>query len=161
MNTTPSHDRIDSISNESHGQLPIKILVLYTGFQQTLAAVRCAAELACGLDARIEMLVTEVVPYPLPIDAPPVVQMFSTRRYQTLIEQSGIETSIHVCLCRDRREALEAVLEPGSIVVIGARRRMWPTKEYRLGQWLRKRDHRVIFVEPKADASNVNGVKNA
>ena len=40
---------------------------------------------------------------------------------------SPVETIVRLYLCRDRFETLQAVLRPRSLVVIGGRRRWWPT----------------------------------
>jgi hypothetical protein len=50
-------------------------------------------------------------------------------------------------LCRDSSETLLAVLKPRSLVVIGGRRRWWPTREERLAKKLRGAGHEVIFAE--------------
>jgi hypothetical protein len=62
-----------------------------------------------------------------------------------------------VCLCREPREALASVLAPGSIVVIGAGRPRWPTREYRFGRWLRTKGCHVIFAGARSGAPEVKG----
>ena len=52
-----------------------------------------------------------------------------------------------IYLCRDRVETLTAVLSPHSLVVIGGRKRWWPTAEKRLARKLRRAGHEVIFTE--------------
>jgi len=141
---------------ELRGGPHFKIFVLFTDIRRTLAALCSAGMLAMGLNARIELIVPQIVPYPLPIDRPPVAPSVSTKTYKTIVEQSGIETSICVYLCRERRGALAAALIPGSIVVIGARRRWWPTREYRLGRWLRANGHRVIYVDIGSEVPEVS-----
>jgi hypothetical protein len=113
----------------------------------------------CGApeDAHIEIIVSEIVPYPLPLDEPPVLRSFWNHRYRTIVEQAGIDTSVHVCLCREPREALASVLAPGSIVVIGTRRPRWPTREYRFGRWLRTKGYHVIFAGARFGAPEVRG----
>jgi hypothetical protein len=72
-----------------------------------------------------------------------------TNRFKTLVEETAIDTSVHVYLCRDRKETAALALPPDSIVVIGDRRSWWPTKEQRFGRWLRSNRHRVMFVDPQ------------
>jgi hypothetical protein len=44
-------------------------------------------------------------------------------------------------------ETLAAVLEPHSLIVLGARKRWWPTQEKRLARKLRRAGHEVILEE--------------
>src|SRR3984885_13046466 len=122
MNMLSSRDLLRS-SDGSHsaGASRITIFVLFTGVGKTLDELWSARRLARDLDAHIEIVVPEIVPYPLLLDEPPVLRSFWNHRYRTIVEQAGIDTSIHVYLCREPREALASVLAPGSIVVIGTR----------------------------------------
>jgi hypothetical protein len=135
----------------SHGSR-LEVFVLFTTVQETLLALRKAASLASHLNARIEILVPEIVPYPLPIDRPSVAPSFLAHRYRTVVQQSGIDTDIRVCLCREPRTALTAALKPGSVIVIGTRLRWWPTKEVRLSRWLEGQGHRVVVVDRREGA---------
>jgi hypothetical protein len=157
MNMLGSRDFIrSSDSSHSAGPSGITIFVLFTGVRKTLDALWSAGRLARDLDAHIEIIVPEIVPYPLPLDEPPVLRSFWNHRYRTIVEQAGIDTSIHVCLCREPREALASVLTPGSIVVIGTRRPRWPTREYRFGRWLRTKGYHVIFAGARSGAPEVS-----
>ena len=154
MNVLGSRDFIrSSESSHSAGPSRITIFVLFTGVGKTLDALWSAGRLARDLDAHIEI----IVPYPSPLDEPPVLRPFWNHRYRTIVEQAGIDTSVHVCLCREPREALASVLAPGSIVVIGTRRPRWPTREYRFGRWLRTKGYHVIFAGPRSGAPEVRG----
>jgi hypothetical protein len=42
-------------------------------------------------DAHVEIIVSEIVPYPLPLDEPPVLRPFWNHRYRTIVEQAGID----------------------------------------------------------------------
>ena len=158
MNMLGSRDFIrSSDSSHSAGASRITIFVLFTGVRKTLDALWSAGRLARDLDAHIEIIVPQIVPYPLPLDEPPVLRSFWKHRYRTIVEQAGIDTSIHVCLCREPREAVDRLLTAGSIVVIGTRRRWWPTREYRFGRWLRTKGFHVVFVGPRSGAPEVRG----
>src|ERR1017187_5521166 len=80
-----------------------EVFVLFTTVPETLHALRTAAGLASDLNARIEILVPEIVPYPLPLDRPAVDRMFLENRYRTVVQQEGIRTDIRICLCREPR----------------------------------------------------------
>ena len=146
-----------SESSHSTGPSRITIFVLFTGVRKTLDALWSAGRLARDLDVHIEIIVPEIVPYPLPLDEPPVLRSFRNHRYRTIVEQAGIDTSIHVCLCREPREAVDRLLNPGSIVVLGTRHRWWPTREYRFGRWLRTKGYHVIFAGARSGAPEVRG----
>jgi hypothetical protein len=137
--------------------------VVFTSEKGTLAALRAAAGLAGNLSARITLLVTEVVPFSLPLDKPPVSIEFLERRPLALVSESRIhpdEISIKVCLCRDRKRCLRQILTPNSLVVIGGRRRWWLSPERALGEWLRRRGHRVIYVDAQAKSRSRSLVRS-
>jgi hypothetical protein len=125
----------------------LEVVVLFTTVPGTLLALRRAADLASQLNARIEIIIPEIVPYPLPVDRPPVAPSFLINRYRTIVQQAGIDADIRICLCRERRAALAATLKPGSLIMIGIRPRWWLTKEARLARWLEAQGHRVVVVD--------------
>jgi hypothetical protein len=125
----------------------LEIAVVFTSVENTLAALRKAAAVASGLGARITLVVPQIVPYPLPLTSPPVLLDFNERRFAVIARESTVETNVHVYLCRDRQEALVQVLAPHSLVVLGSRRRWWPTSEQRLARQLRKAGHEVIVTQ--------------
>jgi hypothetical protein len=126
----------------------LNISVVFTSVKSTLAALKQAASLASSLGARIRLLVPQQVPQPLPLENPPVLAEFNERRFQAIAGESHVETSVHVFLCRDRAQTLKSVLGPGSIVVIGGRKRpWWPTRDEVLARELRRADFEVIFTE--------------
>ena len=126
-------------------QATMEIVVLHTTIAETLAALKAAAHLAQGLSARIRLLVLEVVPYPLPLDHPDVTLPFTHRRFRTLAENTSIETTVDLHLVRDRKKLLESILEPHSVVVMGAHRRWWPTATSRLAKRLERAGHQVVY----------------
>lgn len=125
-------------------QKRLEITVLFTSVRSTVAALRRAGDLASHLDGRITLLVPQVVPYPLPLDSAPVPVEFNERRFRIIAEESRVETTVQVCLCRDRYVALQSVLTPRSLIVIGSLRRWWPTAEKRLIARLRRAGHEVV-----------------
>lgn len=125
----------------------LNISVVFTSVEATMAALRRAAEMATQLGARITIVVPQVVPLPLPLSSPPVLLDFSERRFHTIASESPVETSVRLYLCRDARETLGNVLAPRSLIVVGSRKRWWPTHEKRLARWLRKRGHEVVVTE--------------
>ncbi len=125
----------------------LSIAVIFTSVESTLAALKEAGTLASSLGARITLLVPQVVPYPLPLESPPVLLEFNERRFRLIASQSPVETTVRIYLCRDGLEILTHVLSPGSIVVIGGQKRWWPTREKKLARQLRQAGHEVFFTE--------------
>jgi hypothetical protein len=125
----------------------LSISVVFTSVELTLAALKRAGTLAASLGARINLLVPQIVPFPLPLESPPVLIEWSERRFQVLAGVSQVETAVRIYLCRDRLETLELVLVPRSIVILGARRNWWPSAEKRLARRLRRCGHEVILAE--------------
>lgn len=101
-----------------------EVVVIFTGVRQTLEALRMAASLAQDLHAIIHLVVPQIVPFPLPLDQPPVRRDFIERRFRTLVPNGSIPTWVDVRLCRER-PAIRSLLAPKSLVVIGRRNR-WP-----------------------------------
>ena len=125
----------------------LDIAVVFTSVDPTLAALRRAGVLASSLGARITLVVPQVVPYPAPLESPPVLLDWNERRFRVIAGESPVETAVHIYLCRERMDVLKSVLRPLSLVVLGTRKRWWPTSEVRLARELRKMAHQVILVE--------------
>ncbi len=125
----------------------LNISVVFTSVNATLAALQEAAALACSLGARITLVVPQVVPYPLPLESPPVLVEFNEKLFRAIAVESPVETSVQIFLCRDRLETLTSVLKPGAIVIVGGRKHWWPTKEKTLSRRLGRAGYEVIFKE--------------
>ncbi|HXN46670.1 MAG TPA: hypothetical protein VN893_08510 [Bryobacteraceae bacterium] len=125
----------------------MEVVVIYTGVKNTLAALRAAAGLAQGLSARIRLVVPQSIPFPAQLDEPPVRRDFAERKFRTLAEQSSIETTVEIRVCRDWEAGALDGLKPGSIVIMGAGMRWWPAlRERRLARTLQKLGHRALLV---------------
>jgi hypothetical protein len=142
----PAAGRPTEQTVERH-DLSLNIAVVFTAVESTLAALREAGALAESLGAQITLLVPQVVPYPLPLESPPILVKFNEKRFHVIARQSPVKTKVCIYLCRDRLETINSVLRPSSIVVIGGRKRWWPTSEARLARKLRNAGHEVIFKE--------------
>src|SRR5450631_1985941 len=127
----------------------LNIAVVFTSVESTLTALKEAGNLANSLGARITLVVPQVVPHPLPLETPPVLVEFNENRFRVMASQSPVETSVQIYLCRDRLQTLASALAPGSIVVLGGRRRWWPTKDELLARQLRRAGYEVVFKERK------------
>jgi hypothetical protein len=128
-------------------ELRLNISVVFTTVEATLEALRRAGDLASRLSGQITLLVPQVVPYPLPLTSPPVLLDWNERRFRVIASECPVETKVMLYLCRDRVETLMRVLTARSLIVIGGRKRWWPTAETRLARELRHAGHEVIFTE--------------
>jgi len=131
----------------SYANARLNISVVFTTVDATLAALRKAGALASRMRARITLLVPQIVPYPLPLTSPPVLLDFNERRFRLIAEESPVETTVRLYLCRDRQGMLKGALEPHSVVVLAGRKHWWPTAESRLARALRRDGHEVVFEE--------------
>ncbi len=125
----------------------LEISVVFTSVESTLGALKQAGALAQPLGAHITLIVPQVVPYPLPLESPPVLLDFNESRFFAIARESRIATSVRIYLCRDRWDLLSKSLRPHSLVVLGARKRWWPTPEAPLAKRLRRMGHEVVVVE--------------
>jgi hypothetical protein len=141
--------------NESECRL--EVAVVFTSVTPTIAALKEAGAHADRLRVRINLVVPQIVPYPLPLESPPVMLDFCERRFREIAAESRVETTVQIYLCRDRLEMLKSVLTPRSLVVIGGRKRWWPTREKSLVQKLRRAGHEVIFTEMRSLHSGPGG----
>jgi hypothetical protein len=133
------------LADESDSKLDIS--VVFTSVDATLTALKEAGNLAASLGGRITLIVPQVVPYPLPLTSPPVLVDFNERRLRVIASQCRVETRVSIYLCRDPLETLESVLKPHALVVIGNRKRWWPTRETRLAAKLRRAGYQVVVTE--------------
>lgn len=124
-----------------------EITVIFTSFELTRKAVMNAGTLAMRLGTHIVVMAAQVVPYPLPLDQPPVPYGFLFRRFEAVIDQFPVKTEFRVFLCRDQLECMKSLLSTGSPVVMGVRKRLWPTREARLARQLRRAGYEVILFE--------------
>jgi hypothetical protein len=127
------------------GTATVDIVVPYTTPQLTRLAVREADELAAKLPSRIRVLRLHGVPFPDDLRYPPVA--LDILREQARQVARGVKTSeITLVLTRDPEAALLKTLRPGSIVVIGTRKRWWRTAQERLARICERHGYQVAIV---------------
>jgi hypothetical protein len=123
------------------------VIVLFTSANRTLKALESARSLAKTLCRPIMVLATPVVPFPLPLEEPQVPFDFTIKHFAEAAEQFPENISVVAHPCRDRLEALKQVLPRNSPVLIGIRKRWWPTCDERLAKDLRRAGFSVTVVE--------------
>jgi hypothetical protein len=129
----------------------LDVAVVFTSAAATVLALKKAGTLAESLGARIALLVPQIVPFPLPLESPPILIDFSENRFREIAAESRVETTVQIYLCRDRLETLKAVLAPHSLVIIGGRKCWWPTRDKVLVRRLRRAGHQVVFAETEQE----------
>ena len=74
------HSYAEGLEGSESGLGPrLRVTVVFTTAEGTIAALRTAAGLAKNLGARMALVVTEVVPFHFPLDHPPVSIEFLER----------------------------------------------------------------------------------
>ena len=130
------------------GRAPrLNVNVIFTSLGGTKAALQAAGKLARDLGARVTVLAAQVVPYPLPLEKPPIAVEFTEQALLQMVSEEEVEIAIEVCLCRDSEKTLREALAPESVVVIGGRGRRWPVRERMLARRLRRDGHHVIYAD--------------
>jgi hypothetical protein len=125
----------------------LRVNVLFTSPEATRSAVKMAAQLAGSLGARIRIIAPQVVPFPLQLTQPTIAPEFTAQRARAIMDGCSLEAEIEVCLCREALDAALSVLKPNSLVLVGGRRRFWPTAEAHLAGQLRRHGHQVLFID--------------
>lgn len=126
----------------------LDINVVFTTPQGSRTALQAAENLAEGLESRIFFVVPQVVPRSFSLTSPPIPVPFIEERCTAMAEEceGNAEIRIQVYLCTDLHDCVLHALKPRSLVVIGGRKRWWPTAEQRLARLLQDCGHHVIFV---------------
>jgi hypothetical protein len=137
------------IPAETDAHPELEIFVIFTDHSGTLAALRMADHLGEKLDARLRLLMLYEVPYALPLTRPAVNVRVLEGQLFTFVSKTPVNVAAHIYLCRDKYRTVRLILKPRSIVILGGRRRWWPTAEHRLASVLKKDGHHVIFAESR------------
>jgi len=123
----------------------LRLVIPFTTPELTAAALRHVVG-CTDLDVDIHVIDVEVVPFPCPLDQPPVNKEFAERRLQQLMEDTGLECHAQVVYTRDRFEGFCRALERKSVVVLATKKRWWPTRESTLGRFLTRGGHQVMLL---------------
>ena len=142
-------------SREANGRQPIdgqterrlEVFVIFTDLPGTLAAIQRAEGLAEQLGAHLRLVMPYEVSYTLPLTKPPVSVEFLESQMRDLAARTGMEVEAQVCLCRDKKSALGNLLPPNSLIVVGGRKRWWPTAAQLLARSMQRDGHQVIFAD--------------
>jgi len=119
--------------------------VIFTNFEETRLSLSAANRLAHDLSMRLVVMAAQVVPYPVPLDDPPVSTEFTRELLMRLVR--GVEAEIKLYLCRDRNETIRHALPRGSVVVIGTRKHRWWDRDHVLARQLRRDGHQLMLID--------------
>jgi hypothetical protein len=121
--------------------------VVFTSFDRTLKALQKAMQLAGTSNSEVDVLAVQVVPFVLPLDEPPAPFEFLVRRFAEVADRFSGQIKIKPYLCRDLLEALKRIIDHKCTVVMGVRKRWWPTREERVARQLQRAGFNVVIVE--------------
>jgi hypothetical protein len=121
------------------------VVIPYTTPELTRAALRHAG-VCSDLDVHVDLVDIQVVPFPCPLDQPPINKEFSGLRLHELFKESGLPGKAAVLYTRDWLEGFRRVLEPGSLIILASKKRWWPTREEKLARTLTKAGHHVMLL---------------
>jgi hypothetical protein len=127
----------------------IEIAVVFTDAPGGFAGMQLAVGLAQQLGACLKLFMPYEVHYSLPLEAPPVMREYLESQLHDLAAMTGMKVEAQVCLCRDKKIALNQVLPPNSLIIVGGTKRWWPTPAQKLAQALEADGHHVIFAEQR------------
>ena len=136
----------------------LHVSVLFTDVPATLEALNKAAKLSAGLNAEIELLAPEEMPYPLPLDQHPVRREYAARRLRAITGRINAPLRIHVIYCRDRTAAVRRYLKRKSPLVVAWRRRWFFDATSHLVRALRREGYHVITTDERGRRIDVGPV---
>ena len=125
----------------------LEIIVPFTNVASTNTALEKVSKLALNLNVRIRVIAVRFVPFSLPIERPPVSMDFLQAALRSLSCSHPIEREIY--LSRDSKQTWNAVLSPGSLVVITPPKHMWFSQEQKIARAMRRQGHQVCCITPK------------
>jgi hypothetical protein len=131
----------------------IEVVVPYNERALTEAVLRRAAVLTAGLKAAIRLVAVHAIPYPLPFHCPTALHAHLVEQLVDLASRCPSSVDPQVVLARYRDDGFRHVLKPASIVLIGTRKRPWPTREEKLARSLARDGHQValLHIEEKEE----------
>jgi hypothetical protein len=124
-----------------------QVYVLFTSIDETIRAVEVACRLATALHGGVTVLHFRPVDFGAPVDSPGGVSPAESEAFRRRLEAIDCPATVRVCLCRNARTALPAVLRERALVVIGRHRRWWPTAADRWRRTLEAAGHYVVVAD--------------
>ena len=133
---------------------PQQVYVLFTDLEETLGAVRVARRLASAIGGGVTVIHFRSIGFGAPLEHPAGLSPVETEAFRARLAAEDCDARVRVCLCRDARQAIRSVIDGRSLIVIGGRRRWWPTPSNRWRRMLEAQGYLVVFVS-ETEASRV------
>ena len=124
------------------------VSVIYTGFDETLRAVRVGAGLATKMGVPLRVVHFRTVPRQLDVDRPDGLSPIESEAFASRLLEEGISARARVYLCRDEAKTIPYAFKPHSIVVVGGHHSWLPTRIERWRHALEDAGHFVVLVRP-------------
>jgi hypothetical protein len=134
-----------------------EIVVLHTGSKLTPAAIEAAANLTKGLNFRLVVIAVHILPYPLQLTAVAAMKEHLEAELARVTERSAMPVAARIVFARDLAEAFRQSVHPESLVLIGERRRWWPTRASKWARELAKCGFRTALIDAGRQNAQVNG----
>lgn len=129
------------------------VYTLFTSLEPTIAALRVANELAAKLGASVRLVHFKSVDSRVDAaEAAPALDV-ETDFVASRLKSEGVDASVRVYICRDPRQAMPMAFKRRSLIVVGDRRRLWPTRAERFYRALVDAGHYVLFVDEERNAA--------
>jgi hypothetical protein len=128
------------------------VYVVFTTIDQTLRAVRVARRLADAMGSGVTVVHFQSVDFGAPLEDPVGISPVETDDFTSRLEAEGAPIRVRVWVCRDARRAISLALGAHALVVVGGRRRWWPTRSGRWQRRLEAQGHFVVFVDEAVHA---------
>ena len=138
--------RIEPGALEQPSDAELELVVPYTVPTMARAVLARAQGLTVGLNARISLVAVHTVPYATTFGCPSSTHAFLVEQLVELSAECTLPVNAQVVLARSRDEGLQYALKPGSIVLMGSRRRRWRTLEERLARKLADGGNKVVLI---------------
>lgn len=142
--TTPRRDR-EWPREATPPDHRVRVLVPYTTPRVTRETLAAARAMTQGLSASIVVVAVHVIPYPAPFHVPQLVREHLEVRLAAAGEGSD-RTEAMLVVARDAEEGFRSAASEGATVLIGTRKRWWPTRESRLARMLERGGCKVVLV---------------
>jgi hypothetical protein len=123
------------------------VSVLFTTEEATLAAACVAAPLAAAMAVPLTVIHFRTIPFPLFVDAAASLSSIDHDAFKERLQAQGVDARVRVYLCRNRDSVIPMAFRGHSLIVLGGRRRWWPTAAERWRRRLEAAGHFVLFVD--------------
>ena len=125
----------------------LPVYVPYTTSELTRAALTAVAAFTGNLGAHVLLVAVQIVPFPLPLNRPPVSPSFVEQKLKAAACEIELPVITQVVIARDREVAFDRAISPGSLVVLATKKRWWPTPQMKLARSLARAGHSLTLLE--------------